>query len=112
MKENLIHNLKTAGKYVAAGVGTVVGTTILGLGLSYSMITIASSVPLRPHPPIFYDVNNDGIKDKIVERKVPAHDLVGVVFGLSDYEEEVLYGMNINGKIIYLQKEQFNNSKN
>ena len=61
----------------------------------------------RPKPPVYRDVNGDGIEDKIIQRRVYGD---GLKF-FPTLEEETLFGIDINGKRVYLPKEQFGELK-
>ena len=79
-----------------------------GLGyIGYALIS-SSIKASHPNPPVYRDVNNDGIEDKIVQRKVTKPVSL---FILDTLEEEVLFGVEVNGKRIYLSKEQFEECK-
>lgn len=79
--------------------GAVIALATLGTGLQiYSTIRASN-----PNPPFYRDVNGDGVKDKIVQRKVEAQ---GILWGrYNTLEDEVLFGVEVNGKKLYLPKE-------
>ena len=62
------------------------------------------SMTRNPNPPVYRDVNADGVTDKVIQHKVR-----GQIFVLPYYtiEEEVRYGMEINGKTLFLPEEVF-----
>jgi hypothetical protein len=94
------------GKYAMYGImGTMVAAGALAIGLQ-TISTIGSN---SPNPPVYRDVNGDGIKDKIIQKKVEKEGLLGT--GYSALEEEVLFGVEINGKTLYLTKDQFEEYK-
>jgi len=82
--------------------GTLIGLSVLGGGIQTYLSVKASN----PNPPIYRDVNGDGEEDKIIQKKVRRHD---GIFGSSynTLEEETLYGVKVNGKKLYLHKDQF-----
>ena len=69
----------------------VAGLSLIGiLGIEGCCEKVAP----KPIPPIYRDVNGDGIEDKIIQRRgFCSHRLL---------EDKVLYGIDINGKRIYL----------
>lgn len=59
----------------------------------------------NPNPPIYRDVNGDKVDDKIIQRKVEKQGIF--VTKYDDLEDEVLFGVEVNGKKLYLPKDQF-----
>ncbi len=81
--------------------GVILVSLALGGGLQiYSTIKASN-----PNPPIYRDVNGDGIKDKIVQRVVRKQGIPFIKY--NDLECEVLFGVEVNGKKLYLSKDQF-----
>ncbi len=84
--------------------------TVFGVGLSgmiggYVYCAVKSS---HPNPPIYGDVNGDGIHDKIIQKRV-FYD--GILFSIPILEEETLFGVDINGKRLYFLRKQFDELK-
>ncbi len=89
-----------------------VPTIWLGLVLSClaaaTYVTLSSSIrAANPPAPVYRDMNGDGINDKIIHRKVTRPGLFNLT-KYSDLEEEVLYGVKIGDRTLYLPKEEFN----
>jgi len=84
--------------------GTLIASivTLGGLG-------IYSAVNSNPNPPVYRDVNGDGVDDKIVQRRVSRSGFLGM--NHYSLEEEVLFGIEIGGKKLYLTKDQFDDSR-
>jgi len=83
------------------------GSASFGLaGLILIAPIVASIINARPGPTRLVDVNEDGIKDKIIQRRVEDPYLLGLsnTFRL---EEEILYGIEVGGRVLYLPREQF-----
>ena len=80
------------GSYIVASCGLVGAYT-------YNIMTL-----LHPNPPVYRDVNGDGIDDKIIQKKVYKRMFL---ISIPTLEEECLYGVDINGKKIYLPKKEF-----
>ena len=81
----------------------LVGTLyFIGAGL-YLMATS------KPKPERYVDINNDGVLDKIVSEKIERQGPFARYH--LGYEDKVLYGLEVNGRKIYLPKEQFNQIK-
>ena len=81
------------------------GITIVGV-LTCTGIGVYTNIKTsHPNPPIYKDFNNDGIEDKLIQRRV----VKGRIF--PRLEDEILYGIKINGKIIYLPQENYNGLK-
>jgi len=59
----------------------------------------------HPNPPIYRDVNGDGVDDKIVQRKVERQGFLWTRY--DTLENDVLFGIYMNGKKLYLPKDQF-----
>lgn len=88
-------------KILKTGICIVVAATLTGTGMQ-----IYSSIKAhKPNPPVYRDVNGDGIEDKIIQREVRRSGLFWTTYPA--LQEEVFYGVDINGKKIYLPKEQF-----
>ena len=81
--------------------GTLIPMASLTLGLQ--MYT--SSRAPHPNPPVYRDVNDDGIEDKVVQRKVRNKGFLWTEY--NTLEDEVLFGVEVNGKKLYLPKDQF-----
>ena len=85
------------------------GVLIIG-GVANIFGTAHSRYEVGNQTAVYRDVNGDGVPDKIVKRLgednsppfMPKN--LGVV-------EEVLYGVRVNGKTIYLTEQQFNGSQ-
>ena len=69
----------------------------------YTQYTTARELAQNPTPPRFEDVNGDGIQDKIIRKQV----YNGMPIERYTLEDEVLFGVNINGKIAYVPKEVY-----
>lgn len=71
--------------------------------LAYGGLCIYSEVKSNhPNAPVYRDVNGDGITDKIIQKKVKCSSFFG---DISTLEEEVLFGVKIDGKTIYMPRE-------
>jgi len=77
-------------------------TSAVLLGAAQTILTIAS---MNPNPPIYKDVNGDGVQDKVIQEKVWRPGAFGTKF--SALEEKTLYGIKVDNKTLYLPKEQF-----
>ena len=82
------------------GVALVSSVVLYGALITYSKIE-ASKI----NPPIYRDVNGDEVDDKIIQRRVETPGFPGTT--CSTLEDEVLFGIEINGKKLYLPREQF-----
>ncbi len=69
----------------------------------YTRYTTSRELAQNPTPPRFEDVNSDGIQDKIIKTQVYIPGFIGR-YTLGD---EVLLGMNIKGKIVYLPRHVY-----
>ena len=64
------------------------------------------SLQKNPNPPIYRDVNGDGVKDKIVQRKVRKQGFLWRKY--ITLEDEVWFGIEVkNGEKLYLPKDLF-----
>ena len=72
-------------------------------GIQYKLDSI---VP-EPSPPQFRDVNGDGLEDKIVQKRA-VMDLLTGELRLPFYIDEVFYGVDINGKRVYVLENVYN----
>ena len=84
----------------------VLGGTLISLIFAQAGLHIYADIRAsHPRPPIYRDVNGDGVEDKIIQRRVqrPAG-----LFTMPGLEDEVLYGVDIDGRKIFLPEEQFN----
>lgn len=84
------------------------GILMTSVALSTGLGVYSTIKASNPSPPVYRDVNGDGVEDKIIQKKVKKQ------LGLSIYsalEEEVLFGVKIDGKKIYLTKEEFKEFK-
>lgn len=89
-----------------AVLGTLVASAILSAGAQvYSTIRASNS-----NPPVYRDVNGDGVEDKIVQKNVKHPGFLLTSF--YTLEDEVLFGVEANGKKLYLPKDQFEAYKN
>lgn len=97
MKDEIINSIM-----IGLGV-TLVSLTGLGAGLQiYSTIKAARSYR---DTPVYRDVNGDGIDDKIIKNVV---EKPGVLWSkYNSLEEDTLFGVEVNGKKLYLPKDQF-----
>ena len=74
---------------------------VVGAGLEiYSTIKASN-----PNPPIYRDVNGDRVDDKIIQKKVEKEGILWTRY--YTLEDEVLFGVEVNGKKLYLPKDQF-----
>lgn len=80
------------------GIAIVGVLTCAGFGI-YTNIKTS-----HPNQPIYKDFNNDGIEDKCIQR-------INRERIFPRLEDEILYGVEINGKTIYLSQEQFKGLK-
>ena len=86
--------------------GLMVSTAVAGTGLQfYGIIRGSRDV----NQPIYRDVNGDKVDDKIVERKVEEKGFFGLPY--KDFKDETLFGIEVDGKRLYLPKEQFEEYK-
>jgi len=70
------------------------------IGLAVTMNYLSST------PPLFKDVNGDGIEDKIVQRKVlNGYGFLGTP--MTSRSEEIFFGVERNGEIEYLSRREF-----
>jgi len=97
---------------VSLGVMTAIVLTGETLRRCYGRRTKAS---ISQNPPTYRDVNGDGVIDKIVQRRVEVsrHLELDRAWGTSrvTLEDEVLFGVDIDGIRIYLTKDQFEEPK-
>ena len=56
----------------------------------------------NPNPPIYRDVNGDGVGDKVVQRKVEKQGFLWSTY--NTLEDEILFGVEINGKKVISSK--------
>ncbi len=81
--------------------GTLVAAAILSAGAQvYSTVRASNS-----NPPVYRDVNGDGVEDKIVQKNVENPGLLWMNY--YTLEDEVSFGVEANGKKLYLPKDQF-----
>ena len=85
--------------------GILMSSILIGGGLQ----TYISIRALHPHSLVYRDVNNDGVDDKIIEKPVRKEGFLWMEY--DSLKEKVLYGVEINGKIIYLPKDEFEQRK-
>lgn len=100
-----VERVVDSNRFMNTVFGTLIGTSIASVifvaGLQiYSTIKASS-----PNPPIYRDVNGDGVEDKIIQRKVEKQGFLWSRF--NTLEDEVLLGIDVNGKRLYLSKDQF-----
>ncbi|MBI2106859.1 hypothetical protein HYT57_02640 [Candidatus Woesearchaeota archaeon] len=72
---------------------------ISSLGQAY--FTIKS---INPSSPIYRDINGDGIPDKVAQIRVKKTGFLG---NFSALEDEVFFGIESDGKTLYLKKSEF-----
>ena len=82
------------------------GGVLLVGGVANIFVTANSRYEVENQKPIYRDVNGDGIKDKIIKKLSKDNSPPFMPKNLN-VEEEVLYGVKVNGKTIYLTKQQF-----
>ena len=58
-------------------------------------------------PPQMRDVNNDGIEDKIVQKRAEKELMIGGLRPAFNIDE-VFYGVNVNGQLIYVGENVYN----
>ena len=97
---------KDAGRVMDSNwfINTVFGTLIASITLCGGLQIYSSIKASSPNPPIYRDVNGDGVVDKIIQRKVEKQGFLWTRF--NTLEDEVLLGIDINGKRLYLSKDQ------
>ena len=91
---------------ILAGIGGMFAINYASLSLSSQAVDLK----LNHKPTVSYeDVNGDGIADKITRTKVlSGGPLVGGPPAATyTIEEKVLFGVNVNGKIVYLPKDLY-----
>ncbi|MBU2496800.1 MAG: hypothetical protein KJ767_01965 [Nanoarchaeota archaeon] len=86
------------------------GVSLISLAALGTGVQIYSTIQAsKPQQPVYRDVNNDGIEDKIImEKKLYPGFLFSHFYGL---EEKTYFGFEVDGKRIYLTEEQFEETK-
>ncbi len=87
----------TTFSYVSSGVLIACATVVGGI-TAYQIIN-----PPTPNQPTYRDVNNDGVEDKIIQRRVKKSGFLGITS--YSLEETVLFGVDVNGKRLYLTND-------
>ncbi|MDP1696052.1 MAG: hypothetical protein Q8L29_04005 [archaeon] len=88
------------------GLVTLMTTLIATIGALQLYSTCKAS---NPNPPIYRDVNGDGVEDKIVQKKVKNGGFLWTSY--DTLKDEILYGVKVNGRKLYLPKDQFEVSR-
>ncbi len=96
------------------GIGKLIYGTFAGLAVALAGLTVGvqfySTVQAeKPHPPIYRDVNGDGVPDEITFNKVWTRGFLWSQY--EKLEKEVLFGVNIGGKTLYVPKSEFDRLK-